>query len=72
MGSFIRGLISRVTVVINHIKGLITPLITTHEPPSRTSLDPKRNSPTRSTPCHKPLDGTPIGFKGFRAYPEAP
>ena len=27
--------ISRVTVIITHIRGLITPLITTHEPPSR-------------------------------------
>ena len=26
---------SRVTILITHIKGLITPLITTHEPPSR-------------------------------------
>ena len=30
----ISGVTSRVTVVIIHIKGLITPLITTHEPPS--------------------------------------
>ena len=27
--------ISRPTIVINYIRGLITPLITTHEPPSR-------------------------------------
>ena len=27
--------ISRITIVITYIKGLITPLITTHEPPSR-------------------------------------
>ena len=27
--------ISRVTIVITHIRGLITPLITTLEPPSR-------------------------------------
>ena len=26
--------ISRVTILITHIRGLITPLITTHEPPS--------------------------------------
>ena len=30
----IRRVISRVTVLITHIRGLITPLITTHEPPS--------------------------------------
>ena len=35
MGSFKwAGVISRVTIVITHISGLITPLITTHEPPS--------------------------------------
>ena len=28
-------MISRVAIVITHIGGLITPLITTHEPPSR-------------------------------------
>ena len=31
----ISGVISRVTILISHIRGLITPLITTHEPPSR-------------------------------------
>ena len=31
----ITGLRSRVTTVITHIRGLITPLVTTHEPPSR-------------------------------------
>ena len=31
----ISGVISRVTIVITHIGGLITLLITTHEPPSR-------------------------------------
>ena len=31
----ISGVISRVTIVITQIRGLITPLITTHEPPSR-------------------------------------
>ena len=30
----ISGVISRVTIIITHIRGLITPLITTHEPPS--------------------------------------
>ena len=30
----IRGVISKVTIVITHIRGLITLLITTHEPPS--------------------------------------
>ena len=31
----ISGDISKVTIVIIHIRGLITPLVTTHEPPSR-------------------------------------
>ena len=30
----ISRVISRVTILITHIRGLITPLITTHEPPS--------------------------------------
>ena len=29
-----RNIISRATILITHIRGLITPLITTHEPPS--------------------------------------
>ena len=31
----ISRVISRVTIIITHTRGLITPLITTHEPPSR-------------------------------------
>ena len=31
----ISGVISRVTIIITHIRGLITPLITTHEPSSK-------------------------------------
>ena len=31
----ISGIISGVTINITHITGLVTPLITTHEPPSR-------------------------------------
>ena len=47
----ISGVISRVPILITHIRGLITPLITTHEPPSRVYprlpnlklyLDPQR------------------------------
>ena len=34
MGSYKWGYISGVTIVVAHIKGLITPFITTHEPPS--------------------------------------
>ena len=38
----ISGVISRVTVIITHIRGLITPLITIHEP---LSLSPKPLNP---------------------------
>ena len=31
----INGVISRVTIILTHIRGRKTPLITTHEPPSR-------------------------------------
>ena len=31
----INGVISRVTILISHIRGIIAPLITTHEPPSK-------------------------------------
>ena len=34
-GALISRVISRVTILITHIRGLITPLITTPEPPSR-------------------------------------
>ena len=39
------GAISRVTVLTTHIRGLMTPLITTHEPPSRscTLYNPQTN-----------------------------
>ena len=36
----IRGVLRRVIRVMTQIRGLITPLITTHEPPSR-ALNPK-------------------------------
>ena len=34
----ISRVISRITMVITYIRGLIPPLITTHEPPSKHSL----------------------------------
>ena len=30
------GVVSRVTIIITHISGLIAPLLTTHEPPSNS------------------------------------
>ena len=35
----ISGVMIRVTIVITHIRGFITPLITTHEPPSIPRLN---------------------------------
>ena len=32
------GVISRVTIVITHLRGLITPFITTHEPPGGVAI----------------------------------
>ena len=40
MGSYKHRVISRVTVVITYVRGLITPLITAHEPPSRALAQP--------------------------------
>ena len=37
--------ISRVTILITHIRGLITALITTHEPPSISRLRPQNLGP---------------------------
>ena len=37
-GVVISAVISRVTILITHVEGLITRLITTHEPPSRVPL----------------------------------
>ena len=44
MGSYcISGVISRVTMIITHIRGLIPPLITTHEPPSSVPKEHRRD-----------------------------
>ena len=46
----ISGVISRVTIVISHIRGLITPLITTREPPSKllsSAKGPHRSARSR-------------------------
>ena len=33
------GVISRVTIVITHIRGLVTPFIATHEPPNSLMIE---------------------------------
>ena len=40
----INGVIRRVTILITHIRGLISPFITTHEPPSIRSQWPGKGS----------------------------
>ena len=35
----ISGVVSRITIVIAHIMGLVTPRITTHEPPSNPEAE---------------------------------
>ena len=45
----ISRVISRVTILITHIRGLITPLITSHEPPSIHSQHPKPQGPNLLT-----------------------
>ena len=35
----INGVINRVTILISHIRGLMTPLISTHEPPSKPPFE---------------------------------
>ena len=42
-----KWVISKVTIVITHILGLITPVITTHEPPSRPDVGFSRKSDCR-------------------------
>ena len=48
MGSY-KWVISRVTILITYIRGLITPIITTHEPPS-ISPEPLRET-LKVEPC---------------------
>ena len=55
---------SRITTVITHIRGLTTPLITTHEPPSR---------PSTLYPCRIPIDPFKGTLKGtLITTPEPP
>ena len=55
MGSYISRVVSRLTMVITYIGGLVTPLITTHEPPSKPELltslcrEPEAVRPRRSS-----------------------
>ena len=47
------GVIFKVTIVVTHIRGLITPLITTHEPPSAICFDPVH--------CRETLEARVVG-----------
>ena len=46
----ISGDIRKVTIIIAHSRGLITPLITTHEPPSRVDLQALPSLKPQPTP----------------------
>ena len=61
-GAVVSGVKSRVTVVITHIRELITILITTHEPPSNLPSSTSKNSASESP------DLTVQGFRGFRGF----
>ena len=55
--------ISSATILISHIRGLTTPLITTHEPPSRAFVKDRYSSPekdfsTPSSPYKNPINPT--------------
>ena len=45
----VSGVISRVTIVLTYIRGLTTPLITTHEPPSRVLASAGHRSSSMDT-----------------------
>ena len=55
----IKGAISRVTIIITHIRGLITPVITAHEPPSKaftSELSRFSVGGLHLSSCHLPTD----------------
>ena len=60
----ISGVISRVTMLITYIRGLITPFITNHEPPSLLYVRPVLRYITPD--CLSGLRGTPK-LKGSRS-----
>ena len=63
----ISGVISKVTIVITHIRGLITILITTHEPPSRgLGSAPKPEALTPGLDLRELKDSRPFVW-GLRA-----
>ena len=59
----VSGVISRVTILITHIRRLTTPLITTHEPPSKVqTARPQRRFQRASGPGN--FSRTPLGLCG--------
>ena len=66
---------SRVTILITHIRGFITPLISTHEPPSIPILGPTAmlacSCPKRRPPRPRPSvpQAMPRNDRSFREVP---
>ena len=52
--------ISRITILITHIKGLIPPNITTHEPPSKGSIRVPLKGPSSLGWVLPPIKSQPI------------
>ena len=66
----INGVIIRVTILISHIRGLVTPFMTTHEPPSRPTERASANS--RRVPWRVDLIRSFEGhYKGMRVTRKA-
>ena len=59
----VNGAISRVIKLISHIRGLITPLITTHEPPSKCVESFSSCLPAPKSPCTSPVRPSPQGWQ---------
>ena len=57
--------ISRVTIVITYIRGLMTPLITTHEPPSMVALNPKPLTVIWGRPVETVTNFSDLNTRGF-------
>ena len=69
----ISGVLSRVTIVIAHIRGLITPLITTHEPPSESKETPAElRTPSVQIRLEPKSAAGGCRFMGFRALNPKP
>ena len=60
-----KWVISRVTIVITNIRGLITPLINTHEPQYGTHPPPPPPAPVAAMQSHGVSDRGPRASRGL-------